>query len=164
MKKKKLTEQPPGTVRQFDKDGNLVWEKPICEVYDVKPTGIPGLGYYTIGERDEITPEKKAEWVENFKAIQNQLIADGAHPYAIDMTGKPNAADNIRPHHLKLPKLEPPQGPKELYAIMVTNRWTKSKYLYPVIYEKGEAEKAMESIPQSNGPNNILEIIKISHP
>lgn len=70
--KKRRSTQKPGTVREY-KDGKLISEKHISEVYDVKPTSIPGLGYYVIGERDNVTPEQEKKWTENFNSILSLL-------------------------------------------------------------------------------------------
>lgn len=59
---------------------------------------------------------------------------------------------------------QPKADPNEQFAILITNRFTNEKYLYPKIYNQEEAEKALKSIPQSQGGNNILEIIKLTLP
>lgn len=45
-----------------------------------------------------------------------------------------------------------------MFALLITNIWSKTKYLYPVVYDTFEdADKAY--IPQRN-KNNIIEVVQ----
>lgn len=49
-----------------------------------------------------------------------------------------------------------------MHCIIVTNKWTGHKYLYPEIYtDRFIAEKAIESQTAQLGVNNTLEIAEV---
>lgn len=50
---------------------------------------------------------------------------------------------------------------EEKRALMITNKWTGKKYLFPVIYDTIEqAVGAKDTIPQAT-KNNDVEVVKI---
>jgi hypothetical protein len=50
---------------------------------------------------------------------------------------------------------------EEKRALLITNRWTGHKYLFPILYETiEEAVQAKNSVPQST-KNNTIEVVKV---
>lgn len=77
----------------------------IIRTSEPKPILGPDLG--SLGDRDEMTPEKHAQWTENFKAIHNHLIASES---GLECFDKPTGG----PYDKSEPKANPS---KELYSI-----------------------------------------------
>lgn len=50
---------------------------------------------------------------------------------------------------------------EEKRALMITNKWTGKKYLYPVIYDtEQQATDQQTKIPQAT-KNNVVEVVKV---